>query len=173
MAHRRSKLEAVKLFDENFWPPEVSDTLHINLRTVQRWFAEWRSNSQKNVVEPENLEYIVSAAVESVEIINKAPHLGAVTKSSGNWYEAATELAEELLRDHGRIRRKLTELLTSQLDKPELNIRLLQGLSQSVVRHSEIEIGVASLSLLDINRAFKTVENEGYIVIDPNYVNDK
>lgn len=170
MAHRKAKQQAKRMFSENFEPPEVADTINVNLRTVQRWFADWKS---ENVVEPENLEYILSAAVESVEIANKAPHLGAVTKSSGNWYEAATELAEELLRDNGKIRRKLTELLTSQLDKPELNIRLLQGLSQSVVRHSQIEIGVASLSLLGINRAFKTIENEGYIVIDPNDVNDK
>lgn len=179
MAHRQAKMKAFELFAKNFWPPEVASELKINIRTIQRWFIEWKNQSQGNVVDPENSIDNENTVIESESIIEHTPHLSTVKKVRGiadwcsDWEHLAVGLADELLFDHRKIRRRLTEILSNEIEKPELNTRVLQSLSQSIARHSEIEMAVANLSLFDVNKAFKVLEVHGYVVINPADANNQ
>lgn len=169
MAHRQAKVKAFELFTANLWPPDVAAELKINLRTAQRWFSEWKS---KNVATSQTPNSSADIVDESNRVIQATPHLSTV-KARGmaewaeDWEEAAIALSDELLLHHGKIRRRMTQMWAEESKKPEINTRILTSLSQSIVRHSQIEMVVQNLELLDINKASRVLEAYGYVVLDP------
>ncbi len=169
MAHRQAKAKAFELFAANLWPPDVAAELKINIRTIQRWFLEWKS---ANVAIPQTLDSTPNIATESQQVIEQTPHLSTVkargmAEWAGEWEQTAIALGDELLLHHGKIRRLMTQMLVEESRKPDLNTRVLTSLSQAITRHSQIEIAVANLSMLDVNKAFKVLEAYGYAVITP------
>jgi len=170
MAHRQAKTKAFELFAANFWPPDVAAELKINIRSVQRWFIEWKS---LNVVIPETVDSIPNITAESQQVIQQTPHLSTVKSRGfvewgGEWEEKAVALADELLLHHGKIRRRMTQMFAEESRKAEINTRILTSLSQGIARHSQVEITVANLAMLDLNKAAKILEACGYAVINPN-----
>lgn len=169
MAHRQAKVKAFELFSNNLWPPDVAAQLKINIRTAQRWFIEWKT---VNVADSQTPDPSANIAVESRQVIDQTPHLSTlkakgVSEWSSDWEQMAIALSDELLLHHGKIRRKLSQMLAEETQKSDVNTRVLTTLSQSICRHSEIEISVANLSLLNLDRAFKVLDSYGYIVINP------
>jgi hypothetical protein len=172
LAHRKARNRAYELYQKGFFPPDISSELKVPLRTCQRWVKEF---SQQNGViseNQENQESIVSKSInhssEIIDYTSKSQYLPKLKFQNQDWFDAALELSNELLEVHTELRRKLVELMKVKLGETDLNLRTIQGLSQVVCRHSEIEQNVIALSLLDTNRAFQLVERYGYLVIDPN-----
>ena len=169
MAHRQAKVKAFELFTANLWPPDVAAELKINLRTAQRWFVQWKAT---NVATSQTPSSSADIAAESQQAIEQTPHLStakarAMTEWAEEWEQTAIALGDELLLHHGKIRRRMTQMLVDESKKTEINTRILTSLSQSIVRHSQVEIAVANLSMLDVNKAFKVLEAYGYAVITP------
>lgn len=171
MAHRKAKSRAYQLYKKGFFAPDISSELQIPLRTCQRWLNEF---SQQNGAINENLESqesIVSDSVsyssDIIDSTSKSQYLPKLKFQNQHWFDAALELSNELLEVHTELRRELVQLMKAKLKESDLNLRTIQGLSQIVCRHSEIEQNVIALSLLDTNRAFQLVERYGYLVIDP------
>jgi len=170
MAYRKAKRRAYELFANGLWPPDVADELKINVRTIERWFNQWKS---ENVATSQTPQSGVNVAVESKQVIDQTPHLSTVKSKtivewSNEWGQSAISLSDELLLHHGKIRRRLTQMLAEESKKPDLNPRTLNTLSQAIARHSQIEIAVANLSLFDVNKSFKILEAHGYVVMPPS-----
>jgi hypothetical protein len=171
LAHRKARNRAYELYQKGFFAPDISSELNVPLRTCQRWVKEF---SHQNGVISENLENQESILSESVsyssDIIDstsKSQYLPKLKSQNQYWFDAALELSNELLEVHTELRRELVQLMKAKLKESDVNLRIIQGLSQIVCRHSEVEKDVIALSLLDTNRAFQLVERYGYLVIDP------
>lgn len=169
MAHRQAKAKAFQLFANNLCPPDVAAELNVNIRSIQRWYNQWKS---QNVATSETVDSSVDIAAESKQVIDQTPHLATVkargiAEWSQEWEQSAVALNDELLLHHRKIRLRFTQMIAEEWSKPEKNMRVLTGLSQAVCRHSEVEISVQNLGLLDVNKAAKTLEAYGYIILDP------
>ena len=172
MAHRQAKAKAFELFAANLWPPDVAAELNMNIRTIQRWFIDWKA---ANVATSQTPNSSADIAAESNRVIEETPHLSTVKAARGiaewsqEWEQSAVALNDELLLHHRKIRLRFTQMIAEEWSKPEKNMRVLTGLSQGIARHSEIEISVQNLGLLDVSKASKVLEAHGYVVLDPRF----
>lgn len=172
MAHKRQRDQAYKLYKKGFYPADIAAQLRVPLRTAQRWVKKFNEENGAKIEEQEKQESATGQLLEqSFNLIALTPQKQNLPKlefQNQDWFESTSNLAKELLTIHSNIRQKLVQLLEVKLEDSDLNLRLIQGLSQSICRHSEREESIASLSLLELNKAYTLIEKHGYAVVDPN-----
>ncbi|BAY80503.1 hypothetical protein NIES25_69910 (plasmid) [Nostoc linckia NIES-25] len=173
MAHKRERDKARELYQKGFYPPDIAAQLKVPLRSVQRWLKGFREESGANSQEENSSITLLEESSGLIAGTPQKPNLPKLESQSEAWFNEVSSLANELLTTHSKIRKKLVELLETKLEDPDLNLRLVQGLSQSICRHSEREEAISSLGLLDINKAYVLVEKYGFAVIDPNFKEDE
>lgn len=159
MAHRRAKKEAFELFEKGFYPPDISATLQVSLRSVQRWFSEFKGLDSANPVDKN--------VGQTGTILRKEQEDTRQNYPDQDWVEFASKLTREHFVAHENARQKIQELLDQHLSQPELNTRIIHVLSLALARHTEAERIALSLDYLDVNRAAARVEKEGLVVSFP------
>ncbi|MGI2908608.1 helix-turn-helix domain-containing protein [Tolypothrix sp. VBCCA 56010] len=94
MAHRQAKQQAFELFEKGFYPQDVSASLRVNIRTVQRWFKLFQADNvatsqpQKSGARSVDLDEQVSSAPKVAtngDVISPTPKEADQGYSSVEW----------------------------------------------------------------------------------------
>jgi hypothetical protein len=89
-----------------------------------------------------------------------------------DWVNVATKQSIEHSLVNGQIARALSNILIKEIQKSDINYRAVNALSSSISIHSKLHREYGLFYLLDINKALKLIENEGYIITDVNNEED-
>ena len=175
MAHKQGKQKALELFAKGLHPPDVSASLGIHIRNVQRWFKEFTNQKNGANSPEENIGKVVTAGLEEYAYVpssededdrNLTPWI------SKKWLNAANALSTDHYRAHLDVRQRIETILIEKLQESDLNLRSVHVLSLALTRHIDGERTATSLDLIDVNRAAKVVESHGLSVIDPTYTQE-
>lgn len=150
------KLKIFELFRKGVTVTELEKTSTVNRRTLYRWFSEWKSKEDKEEDSPIINEVVkeVKSQVENQLNVN----------FNDDWINVATKQSIEHSLVNGQIARALSNILIKEIQKSDINYRAINALSSSISIHSKLHREYGLFYLLDINKAFKLIENEGYII---------
>lgn len=157
MSKSEEKLRIFELFRRGISVSEVAKTSKIPERTLYRWFKDFQNNQ---VVSP------IKEAVQEVksQVENQLNNVNF----NDDWVSVATKQSIEHSLVNGQIARALSNILIKEIQKSDINYRAINALSASISIHSKLHREYGLFYLLDINKAFKLIENEGYIITDAN-----
>ncbi|MBW4598012.1 MAG: helix-turn-helix domain-containing protein [Brasilonema angustatum HA4187-MV1] len=166
MPSPEQKQEARLMFLSGQGATEIARTLGLTLRTVQRWFAEWRGGEKpKRESKPTP---IVKAEVlpppSSPQTIE--PTLLGYGGTLQDWVKDYNNLAQELKQEHRDIRVALKQKLLNELAQDGSN-RAIHTLSLAVQRHGAEELRMLSQGrgdLLTLSQAFAYIQSAGYSI---------
>lgn len=163
------KQEARLMFLSGRGATEIARTLGLTLRTVQRWFAEWRSGKKpKSKVKPAP---IVKAEVLPLQ---SSPHTSEPTVlgyggSLQDWVKDINSFAQELRQDHRDARIATKQKYLDELAKNGSN-RNIHTLSLALQRHGAEEFKMliqGRSDLLTLHQALALVQAAGFVVRHP------
>ena len=162
------KLKIFELFRKGVTVTELEKTSSINRRTLYRWFSEWKSKEEKENKkdEPPIINEVVQEVKKSTE-----SQLNNINFRD-DWINVVGRESIEHSLVHGQISKALSNILIKEIQKQDINYRAVNALSSSISIHSKLHREYGLFYLLDINKAFKLIENEGYIITDVNNEED-
>ena len=161
------KLKIFELFRKGVTVTELEKTSTVNRRTLYRWFSEWKSKEDK-----EDKEEATPLINEVVREVKQATESQLNINFNDDWANIASKESIEHSLVNGRIARALSNILIKEIQKQDLNYRAINALSASINIHSKLHREYGLFYLLDINKAFKLIENEGYTISDANEEED-
>jgi transposase-like protein len=153
------KLKIFELFRKGVTVTELEKTSTVNRRTLYRWFSEWKSKEDK-----EDKEEATPLINEVVREVKQATESQLNINFNDDWVNVATKQSIEHSLVNGQIARALSNILIKEIQKSDINYRAINALSSSISIHSKLHREYGLFYLLDINKAFKLIENEGYII---------
>ena len=163
MANKEDKARIWQLLDKGISIGEIEKTSKIPRRTLFRWYADWRE-SKKEEATP-----LINEVVKEVK--NQVENQLNVNFND-DWANIASKESIEHSLVNGRIARALSNILIKEIQKQDINYRAINALSASINIHSKLHREYGLFYLLDINKAFKLIENEGYTITDANEEED-
>jgi transposase len=160
MAHKEKEQQARGLFVRGYSTNEVAAELAVNIRTVQRWYKQWKIE-QGLVDPPTNIKAkakptaIVKVDPEVVEQIQSAtaePKLLGFNGTYQEWNLAITNKFTELSKFHEKERLRHQSILDQkQRDaNGDPASRDCNALSQAMTRHSEQEVKMLCMGRTDL-----------------------
>jgi hypothetical protein len=161
------KLKIFELFRKGVTVTELEKTSTVNRRTLYRWFSEWKSKEDK-----EDKEEATPLINEVVREVKQATESQLNINFNDDWVNVATKQSIEHSLVNGQIARALSNILIKEIQKSDINYRAVNALSSSISIHSKLHREYGLFYLLDINKAIKLIENEGYIITDVNNEED-
>lgn len=168
MPSPEEKQEARLMFLSGRGATEIARTLGLTLRTVQRWFAEWRGGENpKSKREPKSTP-IVKAEVFPPQSLPQTiePTLLGYGGTLQDWVKDYNNLTQELKQEHRDIRIALKQKLLNELAQDGSN-RAIHTLSLAVQRHGAEELRMLSQGrgdLLTLSQAFAYIQSAGYSI---------
>jgi predicted transcriptional regulator len=164
MSKSEERLRIFELFRRGISVSEVAKTSKIPQRTLYRWYSDWRE-SKKEEDTP-----IINEVVKEVksQVENQLNNIDF----NDDWADIASKESIEHSLVNGRIARALSNILIKEIQKSDINYRAVNALSSSISIHSKLHREYGLFYLLDINKAFKLIENEGYTITDANEEED-
>ncbi|MBP5977013.1 helix-turn-helix domain-containing protein [Brasilonema sp. CT11] len=168
MPSPEEKQEARLMFLSGRGATDIARTLGLTLRTVQRWFAEWRGGEN-----PKPKSEFRPAPIVKTEVIppESSPHTTEPTLlgyggTLQDWVKDYNNLTQELKQEHRDIRIALKQKLLNELAQDGSN-RAIHTLSLAVQRHGAEELRMLSQGrgdLLTISQAFSLVQSAGFTI---------
>ena len=167
MSKSEERLRIFELFRRGISVSEVAKTSKIPQRTLYRWYEQWKSKEDKEDKEEDSP--IINEVVREVksQVENQLN-----VNFNDDWINVATKQSIEHSLVNGQIARALSNILIKEIQKSDINYRAVNALSSSISIHSKLHREYGMFYLLDINKAFKLIENEGYTVTDVNKEQD-
>ncbi len=159
MANKEDKARIWQLLDKGISIGEIEKTSKIPRRTLFRWYADWRESKK------EDESPIINEVVKEVK--NQVENQLNINFND-DWVNVASKESIEHSLVNGRIARALSNILIKEIQKSDINYRAINALSASINIHSKLHREYGLFYLLDINKAFKLIENEGYVITDAN-----
>jgi hypothetical protein len=160
MAHKEDKARIWQLLDKGVSIGEIEKTSKIPRRTLFRWYADWRENKKEE--DTPIINEVVEKAKQSTE--NELNNIDF----KDDWINVVGRESIQHSLVHGQISKALSNILIKEIQKQDINYRAINALSASINIHSKLHREYGLFYLLDINKAFKLIENEGYIITDVN-----
>jgi hypothetical protein len=157
---KEEKLKIFELFKKGVTVPELEKTSTVNRRTLYRWFKEYQAScEQKEDLQPisETVKEIKSQIEVQLDGIN----------FQDDWVNVATAQSVKHCIVNGQIAEELASILLNEIKQPEINYRAVSALSSSINVHSRLHREYGMFYMLDVNKAIKMVESEGYIIQNP------
>jgi hypothetical protein len=160
MANKEDKARIWQLLDKGISIGEIEKTSKTPRRTLYRWYSDWRENKKEEDTP------IINEVVKEVksQVENQLKSIDF----NDDWANIASKESIEHSLVNGRIARALSNILIKEIQKPDINYRAMNALSASINIHSKLHREYGLFYLLDINKAFKLIENEGYTITDVN-----
>jgi hypothetical protein len=155
------KLKIFELFRKGVTVTELEKTSSINRRTLYRWFSEWKSKEDKEEDSP-----IINEVVKEVKQATEN-QLNNIDFRD-DWINVVGRESIQHSLVNGQIAKALSNILIKEIQKSDINYRAINALSSSISIHSKLHREYGLFYLLDINKAFKLIENEGYTITDVN-----
>lgn len=161
MSKSEERLRIFELFRRGISVSEVAKTSKIPQRTLYRWYEQWKNKEDK-----ENKEEDTPIINEVVEKTKQATEneLNNIDFRD-DWINVVGRESIQHSLVHGQISKALSNILIKEIQKSDINYRAINALSSSISIHSKLHREYGLFYLLDINKAFKLIENEGYSII--------
>jgi hypothetical protein len=162
MANKEDKARIWALLDKGVSIGEIEKTAKTPRRTLYRWYGEWRD---KQAPKEDNAP-IIREVVAKVE---KQVESQLEIDFRDDWANVASKQSIKHCIINGQIARALSNILIGEIQKPsdDINYRAVSALSGSIAIHSKLHREYGHFDLLNINKAIKMVEAEGYTIHNP------
>ena len=161
MSKADEKLRIFELFRKGVSVVELEKTTSINRRTLYRWFKEFQDNQESK---EDNLP-IISQVVKETKVQTESQ---LEIDFSEDWATVASKQSLKHCICNGQIAKALSNILIKEIQQQDINYRAVSALSASINVHSRLHREYGMFYLLDINKAAKMLESEGYIVSSPS-----
>jgi hypothetical protein len=164
MAHKEDKARIWQLLDKGISIGEIEKTSKTPRRTLYRWYSDWRESKKEE--DTPIINEVVQKTKESTE-----NELNSVDFRD-DWINVVGRESIQHSLVNGQIAKALSNILIKEIQKSDINYRAVNALSSSISIHSKLHREYGLFYLLDINKAFKLIENEGYTITDVNKEQD-
>ena len=145
-----AKLKAFRCFAEGLSPYQIRNNFDVAQKTIYLWHDEWKK-SQGDVL-PTTKEQVQAIQCEWE-----------------NWGKWAEGTSQEICTDNADLRSRAKDLLLRELSHDyDLNFRAISTLNNLLDSLEKRLYQWGQVENLNINKAFKRLETEGYLVQDPN-----
>ncbi|MBW4597789.1 MAG: helix-turn-helix domain-containing protein [Brasilonema angustatum HA4187-MV1] len=168
MPSPEEKQEARLMFLSGQGATEIARTLGLTLRTVQRWFAEWRGGEK-----PKPKRESKSSPVVKAEVLppQSSPHTREPTVigysgSLQDWVKDYNETSCKARKKHQNAQIAIEQKLLDELANDGSN-RSIHTLSLALERHINGELKMLSQGkgdLLTLSQAFALIQSAGYSI---------
>lgn len=158
------KLRIFELFRKGVSVVELEQTTNINRRTLYRWYKEYQENKEEEKEKENNLP-VISQVVEEVKVQTESQ---LEIDFRDDWVAVASKQSIKHCLVNGQIAKALSNILIKEIQQSDINYRAVSALSASISIHSKLHREYGMFYLLDINKAAKMLESEGYEVTDPS-----
>ena len=156
MAKSEEKLRIFELFRKGISVADVAKTSKTPERTLYRWYKEYQ-DSQESKKDTPVIGRVVEETRSQLEI-----------DFNENWANVATKENIKHCICNGQIAKALSNILIKEIQQSDINYRAISALSASISIHSKLHREYGMFHLLDINKAAKMLESEGYIILNPS-----
>lgn len=161
MANKEDKARIWQLLDKGISIGEIEKTSKIPRRTIFRWYSEWRENKAAK----EDNAPVISQAISETKVQTESQ---LEIDFNDDWANVATKQSIKHCLVNGQIAKALSNILIKEIQQSDINYRAVSALSASISIHSKLHREYGMFYLLDVNKAAKMLESEGYEVTDPS-----
>ena len=165
MANKEDKSRIWQLLDKGISIGEIEKTSKTPRRTLFRWYEQWRENKE---VRADNSPVISEVVAETKKQVESQLEIDF----RDDWVNVASKESIRHCICNGQIAKALSNILIKEIQQSDINYRAVNALSASINIHSKLHREYGLFYLLDINKAFKLIENEGYAITDVNKEQD-
>ena len=160
MAKSEEKLRIFELFRKNISVADVAKTSKTPERTLYRWYKEYQDSQESKKDTPVIGRVVKEARSQSESQLE--------IDFNEDWANVATKESIKHCICNGQIAKALSNILIKEIQQSDINYRAISALSASISIHSKLHREYGMFYLLDINKAAKMLESEGYIILNPS-----
>ena len=160
MAKSEEKLRIFELFRKNISVADVAKTSKTPERTLYRWYKEYQDSQESKKDTPVIGRVVKEARSQSESQLE--------IDFNEDWANVATKESIKHCICNGQIAKALSNILIKEIQQSDINYRAISALSASISIHSKLHRDYGMFYLLDINKAAKMLESEGYIILNPS-----
>jgi hypothetical protein len=161
MANKEDKARIWQLLDKGISIGEIEKTCKTPRRTLYRWYGEWRDNKAPK---DDNTPVISEVVTETKKQVESQLEIDF----RDDWANVASKQSIKHCIINGQIAKALSNILINEIQQTDINYRAVSALSSSIAIHSKLHREYGHFDLLNINKAIKMVESEGYEISNPS-----
>lgn len=161
MANKEDKARIWQLLDKGISIGEIEKTSKTPRRTLFRWYEQWRDNKAPK----EDNAPLISEVIKETKSQTESQ---LEIDFNDDWANVALKQSIKHCLVNGQIAKALSNILIKEIQQSDINYRAVSALSASISIHSKLHREYGMFYLLDVNKAAKMLESEGYIVSDPS-----
>ena len=160
MAKSEEKLRIFELFRKGISVADVAKTSKTPERTLYRWYKEYQDSQESKKDTP-----VIGRVVKETRSQSESQ---LEIDFNDDWVSVASKESIKHCICNGQIAKALSNILIKEIQQSDINYRAISALSASINVHSRLHRDYGMFYLLDINKAAKMLESEGYIVSSPS-----
>jgi transposase-like protein len=160
MAKSEEKLRIFELFRKGISVADVAKTSKTPERTLYRWYKEYQDSQESKKDTP-----VIGRVVKETRSQSESQ---LEIDFNEDWANVATKESIKHCICNGQIAKALSNILIKEIQQSDINYRAISALSASISIHSKLHREYGMFYLLDINKAAKMLESEGYIILNPS-----
>jgi transposase-like protein len=156
--NKEDKARIFQLLDKGIKIGELEKTSKTPRRTLYRWYKEWKESRESAPPPP-----LISEAIQESK---KQAESQLEIDFSEDWLAVASKQSIKHCIVNGQIAKALSNILITEIQKPDINYRAVTALSGSIAIHSKLHREYGLFYLLDSNKAVELLTSQGYVITD-------
>jgi transposase-like protein len=156
--NKEDKARIFQLLDKGIKIGELEKTSKTPRRTLYRWYKEWKESRESAPPTP-----LISEAIQESK---KQAESQLEIDFSEDWLAVASKQSIKHCIVNGQIAKALSNILITEIQKPDINYRAVTALSGSIAIHSKLHREYGLFYLLDSNKAVELLTSQGYVITD-------
>jgi len=156
--NKEDKARIFQLLDKGIKIGELEKTSKTPRRTLYRWYKEWKESRESAPPPP-----LISEAIQESK---KQAESQLEIDFSEDWLAVASKQSIKHCIVNGQIAKALSNILITEIQKPDINYRAVTALSGSIAIHSKLHREYGLFHLLDSNKAVELLTSQGYVITD-------
>ncbi len=156
--NKEDKARIFQLLDKGIKIGELEKTSKTPRRTLYRWYKEWKESRESAPPPP-----LIS---ETIQEAKKQAESQLEIDFSEDWLSVASKQSIKHCIVNGQIAKALSNILITEIQKPDINYRAVTALSGSIAIHSKLHREYGLFYLLDSNKAVEILTSQGYAITD-------
>jgi transposase-like protein len=156
--NKEDKARIFQLLDKGIKIGELEKTSKTPRRTLYRWYKEWKESRESAPPPP-----LISEAIQESK---KQAESQLEIDFSEDWLAVASKQSIKHCIVNGQIAKALSNILITEIQKPDINYRAVTALSGSIAIHSKLHREYGLFYLLDSNKAVELLTSQGYVISD-------
>jgi transposase-like protein len=155
--NKEDKARIFQLLDKGIKIGELEKTSKTPRRTLYRWYKEWKCG--KESAPPPLIS-------ETIQEAKKQAESQLEIDFSEDWLAVASKQSIKHCIVNGQIAKALSNILITEIQKPDINYRAVTALSGSIAIHSKLHREYGLFYLLDSNKAIELLTSQGYVITE-------